>query len=395
MKAIFLKLLAIVALSILSGCKTTESTSQPAPDAKGAPKEQATQQYVFGWGNLPENLAKPRGGSSKGTPVELALTRSLPLESIANASSSFEKDRAAILSMAGSYKASFNFLETLGLSPEFEPTRPYHSWSTEQVRVLEDRGEFISLQHTLVMYFQKDDGSTQGPFVMKHWRQDWTYQDTDLHTFQGNMSWKHEKRSPASIVKSWTQTVWQVDDSPRYEVVGHWNHQGNRSFWQSEEHARPLPRREYSIRDDYGSLVGSHRITITPTGWVHMQNNWKRSANGEENETSFRGHEIGLNRYELITDPSLEKADDYWKKTEPYWSEVRAAWRDIFNKHKHFSLESKVDGRRQYELHFEYAGKLDSGEEIPTESLAKHARETINKYLITSPNSNEENNSSY
>ena len=87
--------------------------------------------YVFGWGSLPVGLASPRGGTTQGTPVEFAPARKLPLVEIASASSSFEKDRAAILSLAGDYKTSFHFMESLGLYLEHEPTRPYHSWATE------------------------------------------------------------------------------------------------------------------------------------------------------------------------------------------------------------------------------------------------------------------------
>ena len=44
----------------------------------------------------------------------------------------------------------------------------------------------ISLQHILVMYMQTKEGSVQGPYVQKHWRQDWTYEDTNIITFEGD-----------------------------------------------------------------------------------------------------------------------------------------------------------------------------------------------------------------
>ncbi len=348
-----------------------------------APQPESTQTaYVFSWGSLPSDIADPRGGMTTGTPVTFVEPRSLPLESIKQADSAFQKDRAAILSLAGDYKASFHFLETMGLFPEHEPVRPYHSWATERVHVLEDNGDFISLQHTIVMYFQQEDGSVMGPMVMKHWRQDWTYEDTDLHTFRGSGSWERDTQSHESVKGAWSQSVWQVDDSPRYEALGKWEHDGNRSAWTGENSWRPLPRREYSARDDYGVMEGFHRIVITPTGWVHEQNNWKRvSGNSDE----YRAHELGIDRYELISSPSLEAANAYWEKTGPYWAAVREAWKDVYAKRDRFALETKYEGRSQFEYHFEYAGKLDAGEPYDPEEGAAFARSTIERYLTDAP----------
>lgn len=386
MKSLLQSIALLLALLGLAGCQTTPSSETiskaPSPvSPQPVIPEEPAEAYVFSWGNLPAEVANPRGGATRGTPVALAEPRQLPLATIANTEDPFEKDRAAILSLAGDYKASFHFLETMGLFSEHEPVRPYHSWSTEQVRILEDRVDFISLQHTLVMYFQQEDGSVMGPMVMKHWRQDWTYQDTNLHAFRGTGTWERDTRSPESVEGAWSQSVWQVDDSPRYEAIGRWTHQGNRSTWTGENSWRPLPRREYSVRDDYGVMEGFHRIVITPTGWVHEQNNWKR-VQGEASETpDYRGHELGIDRYELITAPDLSKADEYWEKTGPYWAAVRQAWKDVYSENERFSLKSKVDGRSQFEHHFEYAGKLDAGETWDPETGAAFAKATIENYL--------------
>src|SRR3546814_951309 len=45
--------------------------------------------------------------------------------------------------------------------------------------------------------------------------------------------------------------------------------------WTSDLTARPLPRREYTKRDDYNVLIGINRHTITPNGWTHEQFNTK------------------------------------------------------------------------------------------------------------------------
>ncbi|MDB4320062.1 hypothetical protein N9981_01715, partial [bacterium] len=47
-----------------------------------------------------------------------------------------EQDRRAILAMAGDYRVSFDFMETLGFSEDYQPPAPYFSWGTEHVEVI-------------------------------------------------------------------------------------------------------------------------------------------------------------------------------------------------------------------------------------------------------------------
>ena len=35
------------------------------------------------------------------------------------------------------------------------------------------------------MYFKQEDGSISDPVVMKHWRQDWKYEDSEINTYIG------------------------------------------------------------------------------------------------------------------------------------------------------------------------------------------------------------------
>ena len=48
------------------------------------------------------------------------------------------------------------------------------------------------------------NGKQQGPFVQKHWRQDWRYEDRDLHVFRGRDRWQRRRSRTAkysSIIK--------------------------------------------------------------------------------------------------------------------------------------------------------------------------------------------------
>ena len=337
--------------------------------------------YVFGWGEIPAAVAKPRGGSTQGTPVTLAPARALPLASITAASDAFNRDRAAILALAGDYRTSFHFMESLGLTTDHHPARSYHSWATEHIRVITDTGRFISLQHTLVMFFSNADGSASAPMLTKHWRQDWTYEDRDLHTFRGDATWARRRPTPTETSGAWSQAVFQVDDSPRYEALGRWEHEGNLSVWTSERAWRPLPRREHSVRKDYDVMEGAHRIVLTPTGWLHEQNNWKRVAGESVSAPRYVAAEIGLDRYERITAPSLAAADEYWKKTGAYWALVRRVWTEEFARRERFTLQPKFQDKALFEHHFAYAEKLAEGQPFDTADAERHTRSTLAGFL--------------
>lgn len=339
--------------------------------------------HVFAWPFTEVKKMQPRGGTTTGSDVVLDEKPSAAWKKLQeDVPFQLESDRRAILALAGSYRVSFDFIETMGFSEGYEPPQPYFSWGTEHVHVVTNEPEFISLQHTLVMYFKDKDGKEMGPMVMKHWRQDWTYEDTDLHTYQGNSTWKQETRKPETVDGKWTQSVYQVDDSPRYEVVGEWSHKGGMSVWRSESSWRPLPRREFSVRDDYQVLQGTHEIVITPNGWVHTQHNQKVALQ-EKGGNRIIAQELGVNRYERITKPSLAAGEETWKKTGAYWAEVRKAWADVYKKHPTFSLKAKVDGKKLYQHHFKYAAGIEEADGKYDEAAGrKHAVETVAKFVV-------------
>lgn len=386
-RTLFLGLLAVWMLAGCQHAKLDSSTVAAPAIPPVSPSLPTTAEpvttYVFGWGDLPVALARPRGGTSKGASTTLAPARPLPAEQLG--ASAKAKDRAAILALAGDYRVSFHFMESVGLTADYKPTRPYHSWATEQVRVLEDRPDFISLQHTLVMFFAEENGKVSPPAVMKHWRQDWTYEDRDLHSYRGARIWGRVRPSPEEVKGAWSQAVYQVDDSPRYESLGRWEHRGNLSVWTSDRAWRPLPRRESTVRKDYRVMEGVHRIVLTPTGWLHEQQNWKRVA-GEETDGPpvYVAQEYGLDRYERITAPSLEAADEYWTKTGPYWDVVRRGWASALATHDRFQLLSEKDGEPLFALFFDYAEKLMTGTPFDRADAEKQVRETIGRYLTKS-----------
>lgn len=346
--------------------------------------EGAREQFTFSWPYADGDSMRPRGGTTRGMPVELATEPSEAWRELKEPGlSNFERDRRAILAMAGPYRASFDFVETVVFDPAAEPAQPYQSWGTEYVYVAEDSGTFISLQHMLVMFVEEDDGEVQGPFVVKHWRQDWRYEDRDMHVYVGDRTWEHRRISAGTARGAWTQAVSQVDDSPRYEAAGRWVHEPDFSVWTSERTWRPLPRREFSVRSDYDVLDGVNRHTIVPTGWVHEQNNLKLvlNENGEPAEDErYLARELGVNRYERLEDFDFSAGHEYWSRTEEYWLLVRTAWEEVYADHDRFRVADERDGRTLYERLFEYAEDIDA-DDFDAEAARTFVRETIDEYV--------------
>ncbi len=287
-----------------------------------------------------------------------------------DAKSKFEQDRAAILAMAGEYHIDFQFQETVGIQPGYELRDPYHSEATEFVEVVEDTGDRIVLQHVLVLHGEDD----AEPRVIKHWRQDWVYEDTRVSLFRGNRQWEALTLEPAEVAGTWSQAVYQVDDSPRYEGWGAWTHTGDRSAWESNETWRPLPRREYTKRDDYQVMVARNRHTITPSGWVHEQDNRKLVLNEDGAVQTVLAHESGLNVYDRVDDVDFGAGRRYWSETRVYWQDVREMWHDALDRPGVTRVAAKLDDKPVYAELFGIANDVrDAGRYEPTHREAASA----------------------
>ena len=289
-----------------------------------------------------------RGGTTRGLDVILDTAPSENFIKLQNLSlDKKNKDRMAILSMVGEYRVGFEFLETFGSRDNYRLDKPYQSWGTEMVIVIKDEPNFISLQHVMMMYFKDNDGNTTGPYIQKHWRQDWRYEDSKILNYRKNKIWETDKVS--NIDKTWSQTVYQVDDSPRYESFGKWVHSKSASRWVSQSTPRPLPRREFSVRNDYSLLMGLNKITVMSWGWVMEEMNEKIIS-----PNNFLGSEYGIARYQRISNYDFKPAYDYWDKTKDYWSIVRNKWTEVLS-NKKVCLLKNVEGKPLYLYKFNYA----------------------------------------
>ncbi len=321
----------------------------------------AAPRYTFSW-PLDGNTLKPRGGSTRGAPITLDREPSEAWKSLqATGITALERDRRAILAMAGTYRVTFDFLEVVPLSVDPKPNAPYQSWGTEKVYVDQDTGNFISLLHMLEMRVVQDDGTISEPMITKHWRQDWSYQPASIVEYHGRDRWERRKLTASESKGSWVQTVYQVDESPRYAGVGRWNHSASLSTWIGNDTWRPLPRREWSVRDDYQVLLGTNRHSIGPTGWVQEENNLKAvlTENRALDATHpYLAREYGIARYERTRDADFAAADLYFERTRQFWEQVRNDWSNAFAKQGVITLRGPVDKLGLFRPLFERADAI-------------------------------------
>lgn len=279
-------------------------------------------------------------------------------------------DRQAILAMAGEYRVTFDFKETVVLAKDYTRSKPKESGAYETVIVIADEPERIVLQHLLV--------SREGGHVTKHWRQDWFWQAPTRFEFSDDQTWRVRTLPAETTQGAWTQCVYEVSDAPRYCGTGRWTHDAGVSTWTSDRTWRPLPRREYTKRDDYNALDVENRHTIVPGGWTHEQDNTKtrRSADGE---STVLVREFGFNDYIRLDEGEFDfsPAYDYWAKTRNYWARVRAEWDARLAAGHGVHLDTPVDGMPIIEATFGHAQSIIDGESVSDAEL----RDVFDRYV--------------
>lgn len=258
---------------------------------------------------------------------------------IERSAAEFEADRDAILAMVGEYAVTFDFTETMPVEAGYELAEDKTTPAREVVYVIEDTGEYIALQHLLLV------GDPSAPVVIKHWRQDWRYQPERLMQYQGFGTWHLDDVSDADAAGAWSQTVYQVDDSPRYGGIARWEHSSNASTWEPAPSYRPLPRRDATVRDDYDVIEAVNRHTVLSWGWTHEQDNSKVILRDGEARELVREH--GINTYTRTDLEGDDAAAEYWEATAAYWDEVRDAW-DAIMLADAFTVDDDADGTLLY-----------------------------------------------
>lgn len=245
-----------------------------------------------------------------------------------------QEDIKAIKSMCGCYEVSFDFAETFEYSKDtaYKASKVKHDRGLEWVELVEETPNKLVLQHLLI---------ANDTMIIKHWRQDWLYENTDLYTYYKDNVWKYNKLNKTDVKGQWTQKVFQVDDSPRYEGTASWLHVDGAHYWKNTTDA-PLPRREHTVRNDYNVLKRRNIHEIKPNGWLHEQDNLKivRDENGSD---FVLAQEKGLDFYKKVEDSKCLAAQNWWKDNKVFWAKVRGKWDAVFAQNKDLKLEKSID----------------------------------------------------
>lgn len=257
-----------------------------------------------------------------------------------------DKDLASIKAMCGCFEVSFNFAETFSYSKDstYQASKNKYDKALEWVQLVDSNEDFVSMQHLLIV------GDVLNPYVIKHWRQDWMYENTDSFPYAIDNTWPYKSNDASEVTGQWTQRVFQVDDSPRYEGSATWVHVDGRSFWSSTADA-PLPRREITKRQDYNVTLRRNQHEILDWGWSHDQDNDKliREVNKKD---IVLAQEKGYNTYKKVENERCIAAQVFWKDNKEMWALVRKEWNTIFSMRQNIQLKNKVEGKRLYQYLF-------------------------------------------
>jgi len=267
-----------------------------------------------------------------------------------------KKDINSIKEMCGCFEIRFDFAETFIKTDDkdYKPSKNYSSGGLEWAQLIVDNKNQISIQHILIA------GNKERPYIIKHWRQDWLYQNTNFYIYDHNNNWNYIKKEKKEVKGQWTQKVFQVDDSPRYEGSGSWVHVDGKSYWENITPA-PLPRREYSKRNDYNVTERGNRQEITSTGWVHDQNN-KKIIRKEGMKDEVLAYEKGYNNYVKVEDSKCEAAVNWWVENKNKWGKVRNKWKEVYGRNKDLSLKKIINNNPLYMVLF--LDKINQKDEI-------------------------------
>ena len=266
-------------------------------------------------------------------------------------------DRPKIDKLCGCFEVEFKYAETFSPDKEYK----YHdreeiSGGIELTLPVEVSDKRIVMQHLLVI---------TDSMIIKHWREEWTYENPVLWKYEGDKVWTKTILSPEQVKGKWTQTVWEVSDEPRYQGFSQWADLDGKQVWQNTTDA-PLPRREYSVRNDYNILKRTNRLSVNDSGYIHEQDNQKIiRKNGVD---QLLVEEKGINSYKRLDDKQCAGALVYWEKNKTFWTKVRKTWDAYINTQNTIAIKTLIDGKPLHDYLFalakDYAANKVSDQEI-------------------------------
>lgn len=277
--------------------------------------------------------------------------------------------KATVEKLCGCFQVDFKYAETFSPDPSYHYHDREETGGTAELALpIEVSDKKIVIQHLLVV----------GPStVVKHWHEEWTFENPVTWVYKGNRTWVKKQLTPDEVKGKWTQSVWEVADEPRYQGQSPFVWLDGKIIWQHTTDA-PLPRREYSVRNDYNILRRTNRLNITDSGYVHEQDNAKIiRANGAD---KLLVEEKGLNTYRRIDTKECAAAAAYWEKNKDFWTRVRHFWDEYMATHDSVTLQQKIEGKFLHEYLISMAADFAGGK-ITQKDLDEKISGTINQFL--------------
>lgn len=227
------------------------------------------------------------------------------------------KDISALKQLCGCFEVDFQYAETFSPIKDYEFHERYTASALELSLPIEISKDKFVIQHLLIV---------NDTMIIKHWREDWIYENKELLKFEGDSKWSKVAADPKNVKGTWTQKVYGTTDEPRYEGFATWTHADGVSQWYNVADS-PLPRREYTKRKDYNIMARGNRLVIHEKGYTHEQDNDKIRREGE-NRTHIAS-EKGYNIYSKTDDAKCKVAENWWKENQAFWTIVVKAWDEV------------------------------------------------------------------
>ena len=273
--------------------------------------------------------------------------------------------------LCGCFEVEFKYAETFSPDINYKfHEREIIDGGLELVFPVEATDKKIVLQHLLVI---------TDSVIIKHWREDWTYENPVIWKYMGNKTWKKEIQKPEEVKGKWTQSIWEVSDEPRYQGTSEWVYANGQQFWLNTTDA-PLPRREYSVRSDYNLLKRTNKITLNNNGYIHEQDNKKIIR--ENGIDKLLAEEKGFNTYVKKDEATCAAAKIWWAKNKVYWEKVRTNWEEKIANISTIKMETKVNGKVLHEYLMVGAKEYAAGKILPAE-LESSIKANIDLFLNT------------
>lgn len=288
------------------------------------------------------------------------------------------QDKQNIEKLCGCFEVSFKYSETFAPEADYKfHNREEIGGTAELALPIEVSDKKIVIQHLLIV---------NPKVIVKHWREEWTYENPVIWKYKGDRTWVKEILPVEQVKGKWTQTIWEVADEPRYQGYSQFVNLDGKIVWQNTTDA-PLPRREYSVRNDYNILNRTNRLYFTDSGYLHEQDNKKIiRTNGID---KLLVEEKGYNTYKRIDEKDCAAAKIYWEKNKDYWGRVQKVWTGYMATNNSISLENKVGGKMLHEYLMaqakEYAEKNITESEID-EMIKKELHQFIIKNHVAFEN---------